>query len=129
MGVKKLLIIATMVLVCAMLFDGLYQKDAPLMWLASTTVNYAYMRAALVAVLLVLLVSSPPRSVNFRIFLAGFATALFASTLLLSYWYAIALLDAIVFLEVAIICMIEALEANPMRVRNLGYNYTFAKKK
>jgi hypothetical protein len=129
MGVKKLLIIATTLLVCAMLFDGLYQKDAPLMWLAATTLNYAYMRAALVVVLVMLLVTSPPRSANFRTFLAAFSSALFIGTVALSYWYAIELLDAIIFLEVSIICMIEALEASPVRVKKLGYNYSFAKKK
>lgn len=129
MGVKRLLIIATTFLVCAMLFDGLYQKDAPLMWLASTTINYAYMRAALIVVLIMLLVTNPPRSVYFRTFLAGFSSALFVGTILLSHWYAIGLLDAIVFVEVSIICMIEAIEANPMRVQKLGYNYTLAKKK
>lgn len=129
MGVKRLLIIATTFLVCAMLFDGLYQKDAPLMWLASTTINYAYMRMALIVVLVMLLVTNPPRSSYFRTFLAGFSAALFIGTVLLSNWYAIGLLDAIVFIEVAIICMIEALETDPIRVQKLGYNYTFAKKK
>lgn len=129
MGVKKLLIIATTFLVCAMLFDGLYQKDAPLMWLASTTINYAYMRMALIVVLIMLLVTRPPRASYFRSFLAGFSSALFISTILLSHWYVIELLDAIVFLEVAIICMIEALETNPVRVQKLGYNYTLVKKK
>lgn len=129
MGVKRLLIIATTFLVGAMLFDGLYQKDAPLMWLASTTINYAYMRAALVVVLLMLLMTSPPRSVHFRTFLAAFSSALFIGTVLLSQWYVIGMLDAVVFIEVSIICMIEAIEANPARVRKLGYNYTLAKKK
>lgn len=129
MGVKKLLIIMTTFLVGAMLFDGLYHPDAPLMWLAATTANYAYMRLALIVVLVMLLMTSPPRSQYFRIFLAGFASALFAGTVLLASWYAIGLLDAIVFIEVSIILMIEALEANPMRVRKLGYNYSLVKKK
>jgi predicted membrane protein len=112
-----------------MLFDGLYQPEAPLMWLAATAVNYAYMRAALIVVLVMLLVTTPPRSVHFRTFLAAFSSALFIGTIVLSYGYVIELLDAIVFIEVAIICMIEAVEANPVRVQKLGYNYTLAKKK
>ena len=129
MGVKKLLIIMTTILVSAMLFDGLYHPEAPLMWLASTTNNFAYMRAALIAVLIMLLITRPPRSQYFRIFLAGFSAALFAGTILLASWYAIGLLDAVVFIEVSIIFMIEALEADAVRVRKLGYNYSFAKKK
>lgn len=129
MGVKRLLVIATIILVCAMFFDGLYQKEAPLMWLASTTAGYAYMRAALIILLLILLVTTPPRSMYFRTFVAGFSSALFIGTILLSHWYAIGLLDAIVFIEVSIICMIEAVEANPIRVQKLGFNYSFVKKK
>ena len=129
MGVKKLLTIITTFLVGAMLFNGLYQPEVPLMWLASTTVNYAYMRAALVVVLIMLLVTRPPRSPYFRTFLMAFSSALFLSTVLLLNWYAIGIMDAVIFIEVSIILMIEGLEATPSRVRSLGYNYTFAKKK
>lgn len=129
MGVKRLLILITTFLVSAMLFSGLYQPDAPLMWLASTTSNYAYMRVALIAVLLTLLVTEPPRSGYFRIFLGAFSAALAISTITLSYWYAIGILDAIVFIEVAIIFMIEALEANVGDVKKVSFKYTFADKK
>lgn len=127
MGVKGFLIIATACLVSAMLFDGLYQKDSPLMWLASTEANYAYMRAALVIVLLILFVSSPPRSLYFRQFLGLFAAALFGSTIWLSATYTINLLDAVVFTEVAIIFMIEALEAGEVKVRHFGSKISAAK--
>jgi hypothetical protein len=126
MGVKRLLIVATGILVSAMLFDGLYQKDSPLMWLASTDVNYAYMRVALIAVLIALFVSSPPRSVNFRLFLAVFAAALFGSTVWLSATYEINALDAIIFTEISIIFMIEALEANPESASYLDQNASSA---
>jgi hypothetical protein len=127
MGVKGFLIIATAFLVSVMLFDGLYQKDSPLMWLASAEPNYAYMRAALVVVLLTLLVSSPPRSLYFRQFLGLFAAALFGSTIWLSATYTINLLDAVIFTEVAIIFMIEALEAGEAKVRHLGSKISAAK--
>lgn len=129
MGTKRLMIIITMLLVGAMLFSGLYQPEAPLMWLAATTTNYAYMRAALIIVLLTLLVTNPPRSSHFRIFLMAFSAALGISTILLSHWYAIGLLDAIVFLEVAIILMIESLEASAEDVKKVSFKYMLAKKK
>lgn len=129
MGVKRLLTIMTTFLVGAMLFDGLYHPDAPLMWLASVAPNYAYMRAALIIVLIMLLLTNPPRSQHFRTFLAGFSCALFIGTLVLVSSYTVGLLDAVIFIEVAIIFMIEALEADTLRVRKLGYNYTLAKKK
>ncbi|MDB5168342.1 MAG: hypothetical protein JWO55_600 [Candidatus Saccharibacteria bacterium] len=129
MGVKRLLIVITTLLVCAMLFSGLYQPDTPLMWLASTSIYYAYMRAALIVVLVTLLVTSPPRSGYFRLFLAAFASALAISAIHLSYWYAISLLDAVIFIEVAIIFMIESLEASADDVKKISFSYTLAKKK
>lgn len=112
-----------------MLFSGLYQPDAPLMWLASTSSNYAYMRVALIAVLLTLLVTNPPRSGYSRVFLGAFSAALGLSTIILSSWYAIDLLDAVVFVEVAIIFMIEALEAKADTAKKVSFKYTLANKK
>lgn len=129
MGTKSLMIIVTTLLVGTMLFSGLYQPESPLMWLAATTINYAYMRAALIVVLLTLLITNPPRSGYFRIFLMAFSTALGVSTILLSYWYAIGILDAIIFIEVAIIFMIESLEASVEDVKKVSFKYTLAKKK
>lgn len=119
MGIKRVLIVATAFLVGTMLFDGLYYQDAPLMWLASTSSSYVYVRAALVIVLTMLFISSPPRWLQFRLFLGGFAVALFGSTLSLSMSYAVNLLDALIFIEVAIIFMIEALEADQVTIRRL----------
>lgn len=129
MGIKRLLIVITTLLVGAMLFNGLYQPDAPLMWLAATTTNYAYMRAGLIVVLLTLLVTNPPRSGYFRIFLAAFSAALALSAILLSHWYAIGLMDAVIFMELSIIFMIEALEANVGRVKKVNFSYKWANKK
>lgn len=127
MGLKKVLIVVTTLLVGAMLFDGLYQKDAPLMWLASTDVTYAYVRIILIATLVTLLLSSPPRPTNFRLLLGAIATVLLGSTILLSATYAMAVLDAAVFAEVAVIFMIEALETNTMKVHQLGQEQLSAK--
>lgn len=112
MGAKRLLITGLLLLIGLMLFEGLYKPEAPLMWLASTSVEYAYLRATLLIVLVTLLVSSPPRSAFFRLLLASFALTIGIGTAVLSYSHAIPLLDAVVFIEVAIVFMIEALEAD-----------------
>lgn len=119
---KKLLIAALIFLLGAMFIDGLYHKDAPLMWLASTSVEYAYIRVALIAALLTLLFSSPPRSAAFRTFLMAFAGVIGLSTVLMSIFYAVPLLDAVVFIEVAIILMIEALESDVLPAK--PFNFT-----
>lgn len=127
MNTKKLLISAMVVLVVAMLLNGLYYPDSPLMWLAATSNEYAYMRAALIGVLVTLLITDPPRSKAFRVFLGVFASTLFVSTALLINAYTIGILDAVIFVELAIIFMIEALESEPthettgLRIKPLAY--------
>jgi hypothetical protein len=127
MGLKHVLIVATTLLIGAMLFDGLYQKDAPLMWLASTDINHAYIRTSLIALLVTLLLSSPPRSLHFRLCIGTVAAALLGSVVWLSATYAMGLVDAVVFAEVAIIFMIEAFEASSITARPLGSKELSAK--
>lgn len=127
MRLKNVLIVATALLISAMLYDGLYQKDAPLMWLASTDSSYAYIRAALIALLVTLLLSSPPRSLHFRVSLAAIAAALLVSVVWLSASYAVGVVDAVIFAEVAVIFMIEALETDVAKVRRLGFAKLSAK--
>jgi hypothetical protein len=117
---KQVLIITTTLLIGAMLFDGVYYPDSPLMWLASTAITYAFIRLGLVVILLGLLAFRPPRSFQARVFLGSVASVLGIVTLVLVGQYNIAFLDAIVFIEVAIILMIEALETDQLTVRRLA---------
>jgi hypothetical protein len=116
---KQVLIITTTLLIGAMLIDGVYYPDSPLMWLASTAVIYAFIRLGLMVILLGLLAFRPPRSIQARVFLGSVASVLGIVTFVLVGQYNIAFLDAIVFIEVAIILMIEALETGQQTVRQL----------
>ncbi len=117
MGTKQILTLATTALVGLMLYYGIYDQSAPLMWLASTSLDYTYLRVALIAVLIALLLSSPPRSNKFRLFLAGFSVSLIGLSIWLIDTYAAGILDAVVFIEIAILFMIEALESQPAALR------------
>lgn len=116
---KQVLIITTTLLIGAMLFDGVYNPDSPLMWLASTATAYAYVRLGLMVILLGLLAFRPPRSFQARVFLGSVAGILGLSTFMLVGQYSIEFLDAIVFIEVAIILMLEALETGQQTARQL----------
>ncbi|HEX7484041.1 MAG TPA: hypothetical protein VF281_02715 [Candidatus Saccharimonadales bacterium] len=116
---KQVLIITTTLLIGAMLFDGLYYPNSPLMWLASTDTVYAYVRLGLMICLLGLLVFRPPRLFYNRVFLGVLAGGLAAITCVLVGEYTIEFLDAIIFIEVAIIFMIEALETDQLTLRQL----------
>lgn len=117
---KQVLIITTILLIGAMLFDGVYYPDSPLMWLASTATAYAFIRLGIISILLGLLAFRPPRSLQTRVFLGSAASVLGISTIILLGRYDIAFLDAIVFIEVAIILMIEALETDQQTIRQLA---------
>lgn len=127
MGLKNVLIVATTLLISAMLYDSLYQVDAPLMWLASTHVSYVYIRSILIALLVALLVSSPPRSLHFRLLLGIVAATLLGGVTWLTAAYVIGFLDAVIFAEVAVIFMIEALEIDTVKVRQLAVTQLPAK--
>lgn len=108
---KKILIGSTICLIAALLAAGLYYPDAPLMWIASSTTTFAVLRGLMLAALITLLVTQPPRNVYLRGFMMVFGVALGITAVNTMLAYEIGFLDAIVLMEVAIICVIEGLEA------------------
>jgi hypothetical protein len=108
---KKLLILGTAVLTTALLINGLFYPESPLMWLASHSVAYSIVRAALLVILVALLLSNPPRAMLFRLFLAACAASLGIATIALLMTFEMNIIDAIVFMEIGIIFAIEALES------------------
>lgn len=109
---SKLLIGLTLGLVVVLIIGGLWFPASLMMAFAGSTVVYTALRIVMVVLLVALLFTKPPRSKLFRTMLAtwSFALAVLATQLLMTYQ--LHLLDAIVFLEVAIIFGVEALEMN-----------------
>lgn len=109
---KRTLIVGTILLTAALLFGAVYYPNFPLMWLAGTTVSYEIIRGVLLAALIAVLVSKPPRSPYVRYFLGGVATslAMVAGVMVLNDTGHI--IDVIVFIESAIILALEALETS-----------------
>jgi hypothetical protein len=112
---KKILITLTILLIGALLLCGMYLPNAPLMWVASTALNYAYIRIGLLLVLLGLLFTNPPRALYFRAALGLVALILGVTTVYMLFTYQMYVVDVVVFLEVAIICGLEALESASAR--------------
>lgn len=108
---KKTLIGATILLTAALLLGGIYYPNSPLMWLAGTSIIYAVLRAILIIILGVLLFSNPPRAYLFRYGIGLVAVVLGVATAVCALTYKINIVDAVVFIEIAIIFGIEALEA------------------
>ena len=110
MTVSKSLIVATFLLVAVLLVGGVYFPTNPLMWFAGTSDVYQVIRGVILALMVALFLSRPPRSIIFRVLLGVSAAALLAVPIFGVITYQIGAVDAVVFTEVAIILAIEALE-------------------
>lgn len=110
MTVHKLLIGITLLGVLGLAAGSVYSPDTLLMSLADTGPLYAVLRGIIAVLLVALLVTDPPRSHALRLAIGIWGVVLAGLSLQLLFAYQLHLLDAIVFMEVAIIFGIEALE-------------------
>lgn len=107
---KYVVIAGTFLITASLLIGGVYYPNSPLMWLASTSTSFAVIRGAILVLLGALLVVRPPRPLYLRAIIGAAATALLVSALWFTTTYMIQPIDTVVFVEVAIVFGIEALE-------------------
>lgn len=107
---KQLLIIATLLLTVALILGEHYYPNAPLMWMTIASPEGTWLRYGVIGLLALVLFSHPPRGVVMRAGLGGSALILAIATIQWLTSYHIGLIDAVVYIEVAIIVGIEALE-------------------
>lgn len=106
---KLVLILSTLGLTLLMIV-GMTDPNNPIMWMASTSESFTYLRGFLVAVLLGLLFTQPPRNVIFRGFV-GLVSLIVASwALSLTYNNNIQLLDTMSLLLVCVSAGLTVLE-------------------
>lgn len=110
---KHLIITGTIALVAAMLIGPHINSDALVSELWLSTLEYDIIRIAFIAMLLGLVFSTIPRSVSFRALLCVMSVILVASASVMLLRYQMRLLDAVIFIQVAIIFAIEAAETSP----------------
>ena len=112
MSTSKIIITGTLLLVLSMLYVTAAQSQSEnlLFSFASLSPDYTNIRIAIVILLFGLLLSSPPRSMLFRTIIGFASVGLVAMASYSFFAYSIRVIDAIVFLQVAIIFGIEALE-------------------
>lgn len=110
MSIHKFLIATTFMIVSALLIGGLYYPDSFAMNLADKSLMFAVLRAVLGVLLVGLLVTDPPRSLILRSVIGTTSVLLVIISTYLLLNFQMFLLDAVVFLQVAIIFGIEALE-------------------
>jgi hypothetical protein len=108
---KKILIGLTACLLVALLIATWLDPMSPLLWVASSSMWFTVMRIAMLGVLLLLLFTNPPRKLWLRLISMGLGVVMTVGSVLLVTQYQLNFLDAVVMLEVGVICLIEALEA------------------
>lgn len=117
LGINRLLITATLVLVAAMSLGAAGYADTLLSQLIDTSAAYQAIRAGVGVLLVSLLITHAPRSAVFRVALGVWALALAVTAFQLLLTYQMNFLDAVVFTELAIIFGIEALETRSIPIK------------
>lgn len=110
MAATKLLIAATLLLVVALLVGGIYYPESLLMSLTDTSDSYVAIRLTMAVLLLSLLLTKPPRSRLLRSVIGAWSIVLAVTSVQALLNYQLRLFDALVFLEVAVVFAVEALE-------------------
>lgn len=107
---SKLIVFLSLIGLSILFTLGLIAPDSSVMWLASTSTNFALLRAVLMFVLLVLLLTNPPRNVYMRVMIGMFSLALMAWSLDSTYNNHMKLVDTLSLLPVSIVAGLDILE-------------------
>lgn len=108
---KRIIIAGTIAFLAAIVLTSAFGQDGFLQAFIATDIVSQVVRVVLIGLLVALLVLSRPRSLEFRSALYMASAALtFGVVIMLSQFY-IAALDAVLFVEVAIIFALEAIES------------------
>lgn len=108
---KKLLIAGTIVSLAALTLATTIGHDYLLEGFASNDIILQAVRIALIGLLAALLLSSPPRSIQFRTILGVVSAALGFGVAFMLERYTLGFLDFAMFVEVAIIFALESVES------------------
>jgi len=106
------LILLLSLLGTAMLFSlGINDPSNSIMWLASTSVNFTYLRLAMMIVLTFLLVTHPPRNIFLRDVIGAFSICLMGWAVWETWAYAMNVLDLLSILQYGVSTGLIVLES------------------
>src|ERR1022692_2483210 len=106
----KLILFLSFIGISILFLLGLVAPNNPIMWGASTSINFAALRALLLFVLFVLLVTRPPRNIFVRTIIGILSISLTIWVLDATYNSQMKLIDTLSLLPVAIAAGIDVLE-------------------
>jgi len=114
---KHVLAAGSIVIAAWLLWSSITQPDGFVMSFAAGGVYHGVLRTIIIAALIAVLFSRPPRSMQFRVALGVASSLIIGGACLSMIDYQIGVLDAILYLQVAIILAIEAIENQKAPVR------------
>ena len=113
----------------AILFSfGLTDPNNPVVWLASTSTNFAFLRVGMMLSLAALLVTHPPRNVYLRVVIGTFVIALAAWSLISTYDNQMKFLDSLSILQFCVSAGLIVLESDFLPVESEEERLEFARK-
>lgn len=108
---KRTIIAGTVALLALVSLGSLFQMEHTLLALTSTSWEYQLIRIALMGLLVALLFTAPPRSLHFRTVLGAVSAGLTIGAAMMLSNYTMGIVDALIFIEVAIIFALESIES------------------
>lgn len=111
---KKTIIFGTGMFVALLFVGTLYFKNDMAMLFAAKTLPFQIIRLIVFCALGVLFFSRPPRALSFRLVIGAMSLGLVYLSIQQTFSAQLHLLDAVVFLETAVIFAIEALEEDSL---------------
>lgn len=109
---SKLILLLSIFGTTVLLTFGIINPESPVMWLASTSLEFAILRALMIGVLLALFFTHPPRNIYMRMGIGIFATVLASWSLSATYQNSMAFLDSLSLLQFSICTGLIVLERN-----------------
>lgn len=106
----KTILLFSFVGIAFLCIGGALFPNSPAMWMASTSLNFAYLRLGMMAVLIALLITNPPRNIILRIFVGIFAAGLAGWSLYATYNNEMKFLDSLSLLQVSVSTGLAVLE-------------------
>lgn len=108
----KLVLVLSFVGLAITLAFGLLDPSNPVMWLASTTMSFEILRAALMVIIFALLVTEPPRNAYLRAFVGIVSITLMSWSLSSVYQNHMPITDAMLMIAIGLSMGITVLERN-----------------
>lgn len=99
---SKVVLMMSFLALNILLVFGLFSPNSTIMWLASTSINFAILRMTLMIVLVALLVTKPPRNVLLRVFIGFLSVGLASWSLASTYNNQMKFMDTLVILQTCI---------------------------